>query len=533
MEKFFKFILYSICIIIGFCMLDCMCSSCLGCDSCVSEFCYEACGIDCSDGCMEGCDGCGDGCDGGCEAGCESCLNSCEDACSPPAEQYEYARDEYGNVFGYMPSWNYCVYEGYEGSSMEITIPSSYNNKPLTKISSYAFSNDRDIAKITLPSSVTTIENYAFQNCSNLREVKMPGVQKIASYAFSNCITMQSVTLPVTLSELNDWVFYDCSSLRTVNYEGTLAQWCKITFYSGTLFDYADELRIEGKIINDLKITSEITSISAHAFHGYPLESITIEEGVNIEEIGIYAFAECSLLKTLTINGSVELIKSHAFASCSSLKDVTLNKNVKRFEQFVFYDTTYINKVIYNGYINDWCAIDFNYNSTTTDCSSNPVSQANFFIIGGEYQSDLIIPAGVEIKPFAFANAKMISSVTTNRNVLIGNYAFYGCPNLLSVSTASVGGGEVTRINTCAFMDCSSLSSVVIGTNVRSIEEKAFANCFELRTINIPKSVITMGSNVFYGCYSLNVYCEYDYIPSGWYYSWAGSASIYWGGMLN
>ena len=519
-------------------MLDCMCSSCLGCDSCVSEFCYEACGIDCSDGCsdscLDACDGCGDGCSGGCEVGCESCLESCEDSCSPPQEQYEYVRDGNGNEFGYMPSWNYCVYEGYEGSALDITIPESYNNKPVTKISSYAFSNNRNIAKITLPSTVTTIENYAFQNCNNLREVKMPNVTTIASYAFSGCITMQTVTLPATLTVLNDWAFYDCNSLRTVIYEGTLAQWCnQITFYSGKLFSYADELRIEGKTISNLVIGSDITSISAHAFDGYPLESITIEEDANLTEIGMYAFANCSLLKSVNILGSVDLVKSHAFANCSALKDVLLNKNVKKFENFAFYQTTNINKVTYNGYINDWCAIEFNYNSTNTDTSSNPISQANFFIIGNQYQSDLIIPAGVEIKPFAFANAKMISSVTTNRNVTIGNYAFFNCQNLLSVTTANVGGGEVTRINPYAFMNCASLSSVVIGTNVRSIEEKAFANCTMLSTINIPQNVITMGSEVFYGCYSLNVYCETYSIPNGWFYNWHGSAQVYWGGMLS
>lgn len=529
MEKFFKFIGYSICVIIAFCMLDCMCSSCLGCDSCVGEFCYEACGIDCSDGCMDACDGCGDGCSGGCEVGCDSCMDSCQDSCTPPPETMEYVVEN-GHEFAFMPSWNYCVYSDYVGSDTVVTIPEKCGNRPVTKISSYAFNYDSNITKITLPSSVTAIEGYAFQNCRNLREVEMPGVKTISSYAFNGCSSMQTVKLPATLERLDDNVFYGCSYLRTAQYEGTLAQWCtNITFNSGSLFDYIDALYIGGEVVYDLKITSDVTHISKNAFNGYALNSVEIDQSATLTEIGADAFANCELLTLLKIDGAVDTIKSRAFSNCPALRTINLNKNVKKFEEFVFYGTSNIDNVIYAGYINDWCAIDFNYNSSTDDVSSNPLSQAKFFKTSNGYEGDLDIPHSVEIKPFAFAGAKMITSVRTRRNVTIGNYAFYSCENLSSVVTEEVGEG-VTRINPYAFKDCTSLESVTIGANVRSIEESAFSSCTSLMEIYIPQTVLSMGAHVFENCYSIKLYCQVNSLPNGWYYNWYGSTNnVFWG----
>lgn len=525
MEKFFKFLLYAICVIVGFCMLDCMCSSCLGCDSCVAEFCYEACGMDCSGGCADGCDGCDDGCSGGCEAGCESCLDSCE----PPPESYEYSYDENGHQFGYMPSWNTCVYEGYSGSATDITIPEKFGDRPVIEITSYAFSGNNNINKVTLPSTVTVIENYAFQNCRNLREIVMPAVTTISSYAFSGCTTLQTINLPATLTTIGDYAFYDCSYLRNAQYEGTLAQWCNnINFTSSNFFNSIDALYIDGEIVYDLKITSDVTRIAPYAFSGYALHSVEVEEGAVITEIGEYAFADCNLLSDLKINGAVDTIKARAFMSCPALTNITLNKNVKKFEEYVFYDTTNINTVTYNGYIADWCATEFNLNSSTEDASSNPLSQARYFKTSNGYEGDLDIPHSVEIKPFAFAEASMITSVRTRRNVIIGNYAFYGCNNLNTVITEDVGDG-VTRINPRAFKGCSSLVSLTIGANVRSIEAHAFANCTSLTNVYIPNTVLTMGSQVFYGCSSLVINCQAIHLPSGWNYDWDGDTTFYWG----
>ena len=76
----------------------------------------------------------------------------------------------------------------------------------------------------------------------------------------------------------------------------------------------------------------------------------------------------------------------------------------------------------------------------------------------------------------------------------VGNYAFYGCSGLTSISIPN----SVTSIGTSAFEGCSSLTSVSIGSGVTSIGDYAFYNCPSLTSVTcLAESVPTTGSNVF------------------------------------
>ena len=78
-------------------------------------------------------------------------------------------------------------------------------------------------------------------------------------------------------------------------------------------------------------------------------------------------------------------------------------------------------------------------------------------------------------------------------------WAFLDCSSLNSV----IIGDNVESIEYSAFEDCSSLNSVIIGDNVDSIDFYAFEDCSSLRSITIPKSVRFISHSVFSGCTSL------------------------------
>ena len=109
-----------------------------------------------------------------------------------------------------------------------------------------------------------------------------------------------------------------------------------------------------------------------------------------------------------------------------------------------------------------------------------------------------------------------------NENYVIGENAFDGCSNLVSVkiptSVTSIGNRafsgcfgltsitiptSVTSIGESAFSGCSGLTSITIPTSVTSIGGSAFYDCSGLKSIEIPNSVTTIGNSAFYGCSGL------------------------------
>ena len=91
-----------------------------------------------------------------------------------------------------------------------------------------------------------------------------------------------------------------------------------------------------------------------------------------------------------------------------------------------------------------------------------------------------------------------IWNVGTSNDVL-GNYAFYGCSRLTSLTIPS----SVTSIGEAAFYGCSGLTSLTIPSSVTSIGEGAFNGCSGLTSLIIPSSVTSIGKAAFAGCSGL------------------------------
>lgn len=77
----------------------------------------------------------------------------------------------------------------------------------------------------------------------------------------------------------------------------------------------------------------------------------------------------------------------------------------------------------------------------------------------------------------------------------IGNYTFYSCSGLTSVSIPN----SVTKIGHLAFWNCSALSSIDIPSSVTYIGDQAFEGCSALSSINFPNSITSIGSEAFNG----------------------------------
>ncbi|MBR4552314.1 MAG: leucine-rich repeat domain-containing protein, partial [Bacteroidaceae bacterium] len=93
-----------------------------------------------------------------------------------------------------------------------ITIPSS-----VTSIGEYAFAGCTSLTSITIPSSVTSIEDYAFAGCTGLTSITIPSsVTSIGDYAFFDCYSLTSITIPESVTSIGDYAFSYCTGLTSI-----------------------------------------------------------------------------------------------------------------------------------------------------------------------------------------------------------------------------------------------------------------------------------------------------------------------------
>ena len=146
---------------------------------------------------------------------------------------------------------------------------------------------------------------------------------------------------------------------------------------------------------------------------------------------------------------------------------------------------------------------DLYYNLDATNQTAEVTSQNSSYPYWSTTITTAIIPASVTYNDTTY-------SVTS-----IGEWAFYGCSGLTSVTIPN----SVTSIGKAAFAYCSGLTSVTIPNSVTSIGEVAFDGCSGLTSVTIPNSVTSIGEGAFAVCTgltSINVasdnsnYCSVD-----------------------
>jgi len=108
----------------------------------------------------------------------------------------------------------------------------------VTSIGSYAFQSCTGLTSVTIPNSVTSIGNYAF-NCTSLTTATIgTGVTSIGTYAFDGCTSLATVLCYVSQSAFaGSNAFYNTASPLTIRARSTDASWTAntgLTFQGNT-----------------------------------------------------------------------------------------------------------------------------------------------------------------------------------------------------------------------------------------------------------------------------------------------------------
>ena len=177
---------------------------------------------------------------------------------------------------------------------------------------------------VTIPNKITSIGNFAFQDCSGLTSVTIPNnVKSIGELAFYNCSSLTSIYIPKNVGNIGSSAFSGCSSLFSITVDEDNA------FYDSRNNCNAIICKEDNLLINGCKNTTipdGVTRIGTGAFtRCYDLKSISIPNSVS--RIDLDAFSDCHALNSITIPNSVTFISYLAFCHCINLKDVTIHVN--------------------------------------------------------------------------------------------------------------------------------------------------------------------------------------------------------------
>ncbi len=214
---------------------------------------------------------------------------------------------------------------GYTGSGGDVTIPGSFNGYPVTSIGAGAFLGSV-LTNVTIPNSVITIGNGAFEYCSGLTNVTIGGsVITIGSAAFAYCAGLTSVTIPDRVTNIAADAFPFCYALTNIAVDVANPSYAGA---GGVLFNKTLTTLVlyPGGLTGSYAISNSVTNIGADAFASCSgLTNVTIPNSV--ANIADGAFVFCFGLTSVNIPNSVTSLGKYAFEFCSGLTNVFFQGN--------------------------------------------------------------------------------------------------------------------------------------------------------------------------------------------------------------
>ena len=198
--------------------------------------------------------------------------------------------------------------------------------KSLREIRTEAFMKS-DLVEAIFNDSLKYIGDYAFRECSHLREVSLPqSLLSIGNGAFMDCIELERIFIPASVCEIGEKPF----AYTTGEYGSQILEYISVDpnnkVYDSrndcnALIESATNTIIQGS--NNTVIPPTVTHIGVYAFSGYAKEHIDIPNSVI--SIGSNAFY-CSKLKHIRIPDSIKSIGG--FYRCNNLKSIYFGSSV-------------------------------------------------------------------------------------------------------------------------------------------------------------------------------------------------------------
>ena len=387
----------------------------------------------------------------------------------------------------------------------------------VTAINDYAFQDCSDLTAVTIPNSVTTIGYRAFYGCSSLTEVTIPNsVTSIGEYAFASCSGLNSVTIGTGVLSLGYVAFsWPAKVIWLTNtppsgyaYSGGKVNYVANDQYSSlnnkTVYPFLSSMfEVDG--VKYVPVSpSERTCDIIDCAYDESVENINIGNTVTnmgisltVQQVHSYAFYGNAYIKNVKLGFGGD-VGTYAFSECSALESVELT-NSGNVGDYAFSGCPALESVelANGGDIGYGAFTKSKIASTLKINNSGSIGSSAFANTTGSYSADINCTG--EIGYDAFKDSKGLVALNVGNNVTqINGSAFEDCDSLKSAQLDNQG-----EIGKWAFRNCTSLETATLGEQITSLGERVFYGCQKLQSIVIPNSVKTMGTYAFDGCSSL------------------------------
>ena len=361
----------------------------------------------------------------------------------------------------------------------------------ITSLGAHAFEGCSSLETIILPSALTIIENHVFNYCNNLISVNIPdGVESIGNQAFAaNTYTteepkLESLTIPASVTFIDNNAFIYQKNLKHIIFEAdSLLQSIGNTPFSGCV-------SLESL---DLSVATNLQTIGTNLFKGCTaIESVNLS-GTQIKNIPTGTFADCTSLTEVKLPSDLETIAANAYYNATALESVVIPASVTSIGTSAFENCTSLKTVEFES----GSAITALGTTTTANDNifKNTTSLETLILptgletIGGHVFEN----SGVK---YIYQNNGIMEVSLPTALTSIGDYAFANCDGLVDVVII----GNVSYVGNYAFNDCAGLTNLTLSDGISYIGTLAFGYCTSLTSVKIPQSVTRLEGNPFSGC---------------------------------